>query len=279
MERISISHLAGGPAVHEIRVPVLGLGVYQSPPGRVTRNAVAWALEAGYRHIDTAALYRNEADVGRAIRESGIPRAEIHVTTKLWRDARSAEDVRRAFEASRSKLGVERVDLYLVHAPVAVDARRAVWRGMEQLLEAGDTRAIGVSNFGVQHLEELFRHAEIRPAVNQLELSPFLQRRELVSFCRGHGIALTAYSPLTKGHRLGDARVGAIAARHGRTPAQVLIRWGLDQGFVTIPKSVRRERIYENAAVFDFALSPTDRDELASLEEGLTTGWDPVSEP
>jgi diketogulonate reductase-like aldo/keto reductase len=265
--------------LHEVRVPVLGLGVYQSPAGRATRNAVACALEAGYRHIDTAALYDNEADVGRAIRESGIPRSEIHVTTKLWCDARSADDVRRKFETSRGKLALDQVDLYLVHAPVGAAARRAVWHGMEQLLRAGDVRAIGVSNFGVQHLEELFRHAEIRPAMNQLELSPFLQRRELVAFCRRHGIALTAYSPLTKGRRLDDGRLRAIAERHRKSPAQVLIRWGLEQGFAVIPKSVRRERILENLAVFDFALSATDLGQLSGCEEGLITGWDPVSEP
>ena len=276
---VRIEHEAGGGSVHAIDVPLLGLGVYQSPPGRATRQAVAWALEAGYRHVDTAALYRNEADVGAAIRESGLPRAEIHVTTKLWIDARTEDDVRRELERSRRALGLEQVDLYLVHAPVAPGARRSVWRGMEQLLAEGAVRAIGVSNFGERHLTELFDHAEIRPAMNQLELSPWLAREALVEFCREQRIAITAYSPLTKARRLSHPALAAIAARHGKTPAQVLVRWALEQGWVVIPKSVRRERIRENAAVFDFALDEAARAEMSGWEEGLVTGWDPVSQP
>ena len=276
---VRIAHEAGDARVHEIDVPLLGLGVYQSAPGRATRQAVAWALEAGYRHIDTAALYRNEADVGAAIRESALPRSEIHVTTKLWIDARTEADVRRAFEQSRRALGLEQVDLYLVHAPVAPGARRAVWRGMEELLAQGAVRAIGVSNFGEHHLKELFEHAEIRPSMNQLELSPWLQRRALVEFCRERRIAITAYSPLTRARRLGDAGLAAIASRHGRTPAQVLVRWALEQGWVVIPKSVRRERIRENAAVTDFALDEAALARMTGWEEGLVTGWDPVSQP
>ena len=276
---VRIAHEARGARVHEIDVPLVGLGVYQSRPGRATRQAVAWALEAGYRHIDTAALYRNEADVGAAIRESALPRSGIHVTTKLWIDARTEEDVRRAFEKSRRALGLEQVDLYLVHAPVAPVARRAVWRGMERLLGEGAVRAIGVSNFGERHLTELFESAEVAPAMNQLELHPWLQRRSLVDFCRERRIAITAYSPLTKGRRLGDARLAAIAARHGRSPAQVLVRWALEQGWVVIPKSVRQERVRENAAVRDFTLDEAALAEMSGWEEGLVTGWDPVSQP
>jgi len=263
-----------------VEIPRLGLGVYRAAAGSETRNAVLWALEAGYRHVDTAAIYGNEADVGRAIRESGIPREDVFVTTKLWNDDQGYDAALAAFDASLERLGFDYVDLYLIHWPVP-ELRLESWRALERLHEEGRARAIGVSNYMVQHLEELLAHCTVVPAVNQIELSPWSwrSRRDVVELCRARGIALEAYSPLTKGRRLGDPTLRAVAERVGRTPAQVLIRWALERDLIVIPKSVNRGRIRENADVFDFALSPADMERLEALDEGLVTGWDPTTAP
>jgi len=263
-----------------VEIPRLGLGVYRAAAGAETRNAVLWALEAGYRHVDTAAAYGNEADVGRAIRESGIPRANVFVTTKLWNDDHGYDAALAAFDASLERLGFDYVDLYLIHWPVP-ELRLESWRALERLYEEGRARAIGVSNYMVQHLEELLAHCTVVPAVNQIELTPWSwrTRRDVVELCRAHGIALEAYSPLTKGRKLGDPTLRAVAERVGRTPAQVLIRWALERDLIVIPKSANRGRIRENADVFDFTLSPADMERLEALDEGLVTGWDPTSAP
>lgn len=263
-----------------IEIPRLGLGVYRAAAGPETRNAVLWALEAGYRHVDTAAIYGNEADVGRAIRESGIPREEVFVTTKLWNDDHGYDEALAAFDASLKRLGFDHVDLYLIHWPVS-ERRLESWRALERLYEEGRARAIGVSNYMVPHLEELLAHCNVVPAVNQIELSPWSwrSRQDVVELCRAHGIALEAYSPLTKGRKLGDPTLRSVAERVGRTPAQVLIRWALQQDLIVIPKSVHRERIRENANVFDYSLSPADMERLEALDEGLVTGWDPTRAP
>lgn len=263
-----------------VEIPRLGLGVYRAAAGAETRNAVLWALEAGYRHVDTAAAYGNEADVGRAIRESGIPRANVFVTTKLWNDDHGYDAALAAFDASLERLGFDYVDLYLIHWPVP-ELRLESWRALERLYEEGRAHAIGVSNYMVQHLEELLAHCTVVPAVNQIELTPWSwrTRRDVVELCRAHGIALEAYSPLTKGRKLGDPTLRAVAERVGRTPAQVLIRWALERDLIVIPKSANRGRIRENADVFDFTLSPADMERLEALDEGLVTGWDPTSAP
>ena len=263
-----------------VEIPRLGLGVYRAAAGAETRNAVLWALEAGYRHVDTAAAYGNEADVGRAIRESGIPRANVFVTTKLWNDDHGYDAALAAFDASLERLGFDYVDLYLIHWPVP-ELRLESWRALERLYEEGRARAIGVSNYMVQHLEELLAHCTVVPAVNQIELTPWSwrTRRDVVELCRAHGIALEAYSPLTKGRRLDDPVLRTVAERVGRTPAQVLIRWALQRDLIVIPKSANRGRIRENADVFDFTLSPADMERLEALDEGLVTGWDPTSAP
>jgi diketogulonate reductase-like aldo/keto reductase len=261
-----------------VDIPVLGLGVFQAPAGEETKRAVRWALEAGYRHVDTARIYGNEADVGAAIRESGVPRDEVFVTTKLWNADHGYDKTRRAAAGSLARLGIERVDLYLVHWPVA-GLRLDTWRAMETLHAEGKARAIGVSNYMVRHLEELLGAARVPPAANQVELSPFLHPQELVRFCAANGIVIEAYSPLTRGRRLGHPAIVAAAKRHGRTPAQILIRWAIEHGFVVLPKSTRRERIEENARVFDFALGAEDMRVLDGLDEGLHTGWDPTDAP
>jgi diketogulonate reductase-like aldo/keto reductase len=255
-------------------VPQVGLGVFRAARGEETYRAVRTALDLGYRHLDTAAIYGNEADVGRAIRDSGLPRAELFVTTKLWNSDQGYAEAKAACAASLSRLGLDYLDLYLLHWPVP-ERRLASWRALEELHAAGTLRAIGVSNFMVRHLEELLAHATCVPAVNQIELSPFLQQREVRALCARHDIVVEAYSPLTKGQRLAHPAVAAVATACGRSPAQVLLRWGLQHGLVILPKSVRAARIGENAALFDFALDAQAMHALDALEEGLVTGWDP----
>jgi len=257
-------------------IPQVGLGVYQSPRGAGTRDAVLAALRAGYRHIDTARVYGNEPDVGAAVRASGIPRGQIFVTTKLWNDDHGHDAALRAFDASAMRLGLDYVDLYLIHWPVE-RLRLDSWRALETLFAEKRARAIGVSNYLVPHLEELLGAATVVPAVNQLELSPFLQRRETTALCREHGIVLEAYSPLTRGERLDHPVVVAIAGELARSPAQVLLRWGIQHGFVVLPKSVHEARIIENGMVHDFVLDPAQMTRLDALEENLATGWDPAN--
>jgi diketogulonate reductase-like aldo/keto reductase len=259
-------------------IPQVGLGVWQAPRGAGTRTAVLTALRAGYRHIDTARVYQNEADVGAAIRESGIPREQIFVTTKLWNDDHGHDAALRAFDASLARLGLDYIDLYLVHWPVP-RLRLDTWRAFEALFAEKRARSIGVSNYLVPHLEELLARAKVVPAVNQIELSPFLQRRETVALCRTKGIVLEAYSPLTRGERLDHPVVVAIASQLARSPAQVLLRWGIQQGFVVLPKSVNADRIVENIGIFDFAISAEQMVRLDALEENLATGWDPADAP
>jgi diketogulonate reductase-like aldo/keto reductase len=259
-------------------IPQVGLGVWQSPQGAPTRDAVTAALELGYRHIDTARVYRNEADVGAAIAASAVPRAEIFVTTKLWNDDQGYDQTLRAFDASLGRLALDYVDLYLIHWPVE-GKRLDSWRALEKLFDHKRARAIGVSNFLVPHLEELLAVAKHVPHVNQIELTPFLQRRDVRALCSKHGIVVEAYSPLTRGKRLGHPTVVEVARGVNRSPAQVLLKWGLQQGHVVLPKSVRRERIAENAALFDFTLDARAMQQLDALNEGLTTGWDPSGQP
>jgi diketogulonate reductase-like aldo/keto reductase len=258
-----------------VMIPQVGLGVWQS--GGHTKAAVAAALAAGYRHIDTAAVYGNEAQVGAALAESGIPREEVFITTKLWNADHGYDKALRAVDATLRRLKLEYTDLYLIHWPVA-ELRLDTWRAFEQLYADKRVRAIGVSNFLVPHLRELREHAKVLPAVNQIELTPFLQRADTVALCQELGITLEAYSPLTRGQRLGHPVVTAAAARVGRSAAQVLLRWGIQRGFVVLPKSVTPARIAENAALFDFELDAATMQQLDGLEEGLVTGWDPATQ-
>jgi methylglyoxal/glyoxal reductase len=258
-------------------IPQIGLGVWQAPSGEVTRDAVTAALKFGYRHIDTARIYGNEADVGAAVRASGIPREQIFVTTKLWNEDQGYERALRAFDASLKRLGLEYVDLYLLHWPVA-GQRLHSWRAVERVHEDGRARSIGVSNFLVPHLEELLGQAKVAPAVNQIELTPFLQRRDTCALCAEHGIVVESYSPLTHGKRLDHPVVVGVAREVGKTPAQVLLRWGIQHGYVVLPKSTQPARIAENGSVFDFSLDEAAMARLDALEEGLATGWDPAKQ-
>jgi diketogulonate reductase-like aldo/keto reductase len=242
------------PLANGVHIPLLGLGVYQSDPGTETQQAILWALEAGYRHIDTARLYGNERDIAAILPRAPVPRQELFITTKLWDSDHGYASTIAAFENSRRDLGVEQVDLYLVHHPIAHRLRKETWRAMEQLLQDGRCRAIGVSNHNVEDLEQLLEVALHPPLVNQVEFHPFLYQKALLSFCREKGIQLEAYSPLTRGRKLDDVRLLRIAGAHGVTAAQVLIRWLMQHRVVAIPKSVKRDRIVENGSVADFEL-------------------------
>lgn len=250
-----------------VDIPALGLGVYQIPPGQPTEQTVLWALEAGYRHIDTASFYKNEESVGVAIRKSGIPREEIFVTTKLWlTDFFFAE---KAFHKSRERLGLEYIDLYLIHWPSPL-GKDSAWKTLEKLYEQKLVRAIGVSNYSVSHLKALMERSLIVPAVNQVEFSPFFYKKELLEFCQAKGIQLEAYSPLTRGKRLDHPVLQKIAKRSGKTIAQVLLRWCIQRGVVVLPKTQRKERLVENSQIFNFELLAEDMRELDGLNENYS---------
>lgn len=243
------------------KIPLLGLGVWQVPDGRECEDAVSWALEAGYRHIDTAQAYGNEGSVGRAVRASGLPRQDLFITTKFYPARRDPEaEAQRSLEL----LGVDYVDLYIVHWPQGGPAW--AWDGMQRAHGVGYARSIGVSNFSVTELDAVLKVAEVPPVINQVQFSPFEYRRTLLEACERHGVALEAYSPLGTGRHLGDAAVARIAERLDRTPAQVLIRWGLQHNLVVLPKSTHRERIVQNAQVFDFTLPDDDMATLDGLD-------------
>ncbi|NIH83378.1 aldo/keto reductase [Amycolatopsis granulosa] len=259
-----------------VAMPRVGFGVFQVPAEETTQ-AVATALEAGYRSIDTATAYGNEAAVGRALHRSGLPRAELFVTTKLWNSDQGYDETLRAFDRSLADLGLDHLDLYLIHWPVP-DADRYVgtWRALEKVHAEGRVRAIGVSNFQPHHLDRLAQESDIVPAVNQIELHPYLQQAELRAYHAAHGIVTEAWSPLAKGGELlAEPAVTAIAGKHGRTPAQIVLRWHLQLGNVVIPKSVTPSRVRENLDLFGFELDGGDLAELAKLEKGLRTGPDP----
>ena len=258
-----------------VGIPQVGLGVWQS--GGATKRAVLAAIQAGYRHIDTAAVYGNEAQVGAAIAESGIARDQLFVTTKLWNQDHGYDRALAAFDTSLKRLHLDYVDLYLIHWPVA-ELRLESWRALERLFADKRARSIGVSNFLLPHLQQLEGAAKVLPAVNQIELTPFLQRSETVAHCQELGIALEAYSPLTRGKRLDHPLLLELAAAAKRSPAQIMLRWGIQHGFIVLPKSVTPTRIEENAAIFDFTLNADAMQRLDALEEGLVTGWNPETQ-
>jgi diketogulonate reductase-like aldo/keto reductase len=258
-----------------VDIPQLGFGVFQVPP-EDTQRVVEAALEVGYRHLDTAAAYRNEAGVGAAIAAAGIPREELFVTTKL----RNGEQGKpfEAFEDSRRALGLDYVDLYLIHWPVpSLGLFVSAWQAMEKLLANELVRSIGVSNFLPEHLDTLLASAEVTPAVNQIELHPTFQQRELASLCREKGIAVEAYSPLGQGTDLNAEAVEAIAAAHGSTPAQVVLAWHLSQGTIVIPKTANADRMAENFAAAALGLTPSEVEQIGRLDSGHRIGSDPAT--
>lgn len=270
-----------------VAMPQLGLGVWQSPAGDATANAVRWSLEAGYRHIDTAAIYKNEESVGDGIKAAmaalDIKREDIFLTTKLWNDAQGYESTLAAFEESLKKLQTDYVDLYLIHWPrgdanLAKDGKKYIdtWRAFEKLYAEKKVRAIGVSNFEPKHLEDIFAMCTVKPMVNQIELHPLNQQHELREFCSKHNIAITCWSPLGQGKLIDDATIGAIAAAHKRTTAQVMLRWEIQLGLITIPKSINEDRIKQNCAVFDFTLSEAHMATLNGMNQNERYGPKPT---
>ena len=258
-----------------VEIPQLGFGVFQVPNNEA-REAVRIAIDAGYRSIDTAALYRNERGVGEAVSSCGVPRAELFVTTKLWNDDQGYDATLRAFDDSLRRLGFDYVDLYLIHWPVpAKDLYVETWRAFEKLYADERVRALGVSNFTVAHLERLIAETEVAPTVNQVELHPRLQQELLRAFDADHGIVTEAWSPLARGGVLDDPVIERLAATHGKTPAQVVLRWHLQLGNVVIPKSVTPSRIRENIDVFDFSLAEADMAAIVGLDAGERVGPDP----
>jgi 2,5-diketo-D-gluconate reductase A len=260
----------------DVTIPQLGFGVFQVPDDE-TEAAVAHAFEAGYRHVDTAAIYGNERAVGRAVAASGLARDEVFVTTKLWNNRQGADSAPQALAASLERLGLEYVDLYLIHWPApAQDKYLETWEAFLELQQEGLTRAIGVSNFQPAHLERIIAATGVSPAINQIELHPWLQQEELRAYGAEHRIVTEAWSPLAQGgSHLAEPALVAIAAAHGKTVAQVILRWHLQLGNVVIPKSATPARIRENADVFDFELSAADLDAIRGLDRGERTGFDP----
>ena len=256
-------------------IPQLGLGVYKVPDDEA-ETVVATALEAGYRHLDTASFYGNEGGVGRAMRASGVPRDEVFLTTKVWNTDHGYDETLRAFDLSLETLGTDHVELYLIHWPAPRQDRYVeTYRALERIREEGRARSIGVSNFQVHHLERLLGETGVVPAVDQVEAHPWLQQRELRAFADAHGIVTEAWSPLARGRILDDPTLLRLADEHGVSTAQVVIRWHLQQGLVVIPKSVTPSRIRSNADVFGFELSDDDLAAIASLDSGQRTGSHP----
>ncbi len=257
-----------------VAMPVMGLGVWKAESGAETQNAVRYALETGYRAIDTAAIYGNEADVGQAVRESGVPREEIFITTKVWYTDQGYEGTLRAFDQSMKKLKLDYLDLFLIHHYMAPNLK-GTWQAMERLYEEKRVRAIGVSNFLGHHLDELLSFARVKPMVNQIEMHPYLTQRETLNYNQAHGIQTESWAPLAKGKALGEEIVTALAEKYGKTPAQVVLRWGLQLGVQLIPKSTKRGRIEENCDIFDFSLTAEEMAAIDSLDQNMRFGSHP----
>lgn len=257
-------------------MPILGVGTYRADEGGEVEQAVRWALELGYRSVDTASVYGNETGVGRAIRDSDVARKDLFVTTKVWNDDQGYDQTLQAFDASLARLRMEHVDLYLIHWPVKGKIRET-WRALEKLHEDGRARAIGVSNFLQSHLDELLESSEIPPMVNQIEFHPRLQQRELHDFCQTHRIQVEAWSPLMRGKVFELPELEKIGEKHGKSAGQVTLRWQLQRGVVTIPKSVKHDHLLANSQIFDFTLTDEEVQAIDALEQNGRIGPDPAT--
>jgi len=270
-----INHISATTTLNNgVKMPWLGLGVYKANDGEEVEQAIKIAVKHGYRSIDTAAFYHNEVGVGKAIKEAGVKREDLFITTKVWNDQQGYESTLAAFEDSRIKLGLEYIDLYLVHWPVK-GKYLDTWRALEKLYKDGLVRAIGVSNFQIHHLKDIMENSEVVPAVNQVEFHPFLTQKELLSFCKEHNIRLEAWGPLMRGKIVDNPVIVELADKYGKTPSQIVLRWDLQQEVITIPKSVRESRIVENTNIFDFDLSTDDMHKIDQLNQDYRTGADP----
>ncbi|WP_342387720.1 aldo/keto reductase [Salinicoccus bachuensis] len=257
-----------------VKMPFIGLGVYKAENGSQVKDAVLAAIEAGYRHIDTASFYGNEKGVGEAIRASDVPRDSLFITTKVWNDDLGYEETLRAFEVSMDNLGLDYLDLYLIHWPIEGRYTEA-WKALEKLYDEGRVKAIGVSNFHRQHLEGIFAMCRVKPMLNQLEYHPHLAQKEMHAFCKAHDIQLEAWAPLKRGGLFEEPVIQQLVEKHGKTPAQIILRWDLQNGVSTIPKSVTPSRIQENIDIFDFELSGADMEKIDSLDSNQRMGKNP----
>jgi len=257
-----------------VEMPYFGLGVFKTEEGSEVENSVKWAIESGYRHIDTAAIYKNEKGVGNAIKDSKVPREELFITTKVWNDNQRNGTVMEGFEQSLELLQTSYVDLYLIHWPV-VGKYKATWKVMEEIYRSGRAKAIGVSNFLQHHLEDLFKIAEIKPMVNQVECHPYLVQQSLIDFCQSHKIVFEAWSPIMRGAVNNIPLMQELSEKYKKTPVQITLRWDLEKGIVTIPKSVHKERIISNADIFDFELSKDDIKRIDALDKDQRFGAHP----
>ena len=260
------------------KIPAVGLGTWKSEPGDSTYNAVLDSIRAGYRHIDTARAYDNESDVGRAVKDTEVPREDLFITTKLWNKDQGYETALEACEKSLARLDCEYIDLYLIHWPLK-GKRNDSWRAFIELQEKGICKSIGVSNFTIDNLKELESKYGVLPAVNQVEFHPYHYQKELLVFCNSKNIIIEAYSPLVHAKRMDEPRLVTISDELGKTPAQVLIRWAMQRGMVVLPKSVNEDRIIENFSVFDFEMSDSVMKRLDDLDERYVTCWDPHNPP
>lgn len=271
----TITDINGSFTLHNgVKMPYFGLGVYLSKEGDEVINSVKWALQSGYRHIDTAAIYNNEEGVGEGIKTSGVPREEVFLVSKVWNSEQGYEATIKAFETSLQKLDTEYLDLYLIHWPVK-GKYKETWKALEELYRQKRVRAIGVSNFLQHHLEDLMANASIVPMVNQMEFHPYLVQQQLLDFCRVNRIQYEAWSPLMQGQIFDMEVFKEMAAKYEKTIAQLVLRWDLQKGVVTIPKSSKKQRIIDNAAIFDFAISEKDMAVLDKLDKGKRFGPDP----
>ncbi len=271
----TIKDIKGGFSLHNgVKMPYFGLGVYLSEEGDEVINSVKWALQSGYRHIDTAAIYNNEEGVGQGIKTSGVPREEIFLVSKVWNSEQGYEATIKAFKTSLQKLDTAYLDLYLIHWPVR-GKYKETWKALEELYRQKRVRAIGVSNFLQHHLEDLMANASIVPMVNQMEFHPYLVQQELLDFCKANSIQYEAWSPLMQGQIFDMEVFKEMAAKYEKTIAQLVLRWDLQKGVVTIPKSSKKQRIIDNAAIFDFAISEKDMAVLDKLDKGKRFGPDP----
>nr|WP_263324537.1 aldo/keto reductase [Neobacillus sp. Marseille-Q6967] len=257
-----------------VKMPWVGLGVFKVSEGEEVVESVKAAIRNGYISIDTAAIYKNEEGVGQAIRESGVPREELFITSKVWNSDQGYETTLQAFETSLNKLGLDYLDLYLIHWP-GVDKYKDTWKALEKLYKDGRVRAIGVSNFLIHHLEDLMSDCEIKPMVNQVEFHPHLTQKELLAFCKKEGIQMEAWSPLKQGQLLNEPVLVDIAHKYNKSVAQVILRWDLQHEVVTIPKSIKEHRIIENADIFDFELSAEDMEKIDALNQDSRAGSHP----
>lgn len=259
-----------------VTIPQVGLGVFRAREGEQVEQAVSAALEVGYRLIDTASAYQNEVGVGKAMKASGLRREEIFITTKLWNADHAHEDALRAFDSSLARLDCDYLDLYLIHFPAPLENKfTEAWKAFEKIYQSKRVRAIGVSNFKPHHLDQLLQMAEIVPAVNQIELHPLFQQQEIQTYCRARGIVIESYSPLMEGKALDHPIITELAQQYAKTPAQIILRWHVQNGFVVIPKSAKPDRIRENFALYDFELDDKDMQTITKMERRQRVGVDP----